>query len=228
LGPNFDNADPGLAALFPSKTLPSFTTVSGSSGDGWVSGEVRQTTNAITWLLNDTVVAQFTNTSSFTNGDILIGYSDNFSSIGGADNFVVFDNVRVETVPDLDGNGLPDAWEIQYFGHTGVDLDGDADGDGMSNYQEYLAGTNPTNAASLFRLLSVTRVNNDIRLDWTTVGGHSYVAQLSTNWQGAISKGFVDISGPISVGGTNEGTTNYLHVGGATNQGGFYRVRLGP
>ena len=48
---------------------------------------------------------------------------------------------------DTDGNGLPDAWEMQYFGHLGVDPNADPDGDGISNYWEYVAGTNPTVAA---------------------------------------------------------------------------------
>lgn len=44
---------------------------------------------------------------------------------------------------DTDRNGLPDAWELQYFGHIGVDPGVDADGDGLTNAQEYAAGTDP-------------------------------------------------------------------------------------
>lgn len=44
---------------------------------------------------------------------------------------------------DLDGNGLPDDWERQNFGRTGVDPNDDPDGDGLTNMQEYLAGTHP-------------------------------------------------------------------------------------
>ena len=227
LGANFDNADPGFTGLFPSKSL-SFVTAAGSPGNGWVSVEVRQTTNVITWFLNDTLVAQYTNTFGYTNGNILIGYNDNFASIGASDNFDIFDNIRVETVPDIDGNGIADAWEIQYFGQYGIDPDADADGDGMSNLREYYAGTNPTNAASTFRMLSAARTNNDIRLDWTAVGGHSYVVQTATNNTGSIGTNFVDFSPVITVPGSNETTTNYIVTGGATNRGAYYRVRLGP
>jgi len=45
---------------------------------------------------------------------------------------------------DVDEDGLPDAWEIANFGGVGVtDGSGDYDGDGLSDYYEYLAGTNP-------------------------------------------------------------------------------------
>ncbi|HSU56192.1 MAG TPA: GH25 family lysozyme [Candidatus Dormibacteraeota bacterium] len=223
LGNQFDNSDPGFVALFPSKAL-SFTTVAGTAGNGWISVEVLQATNVITWVMNDSIIAQYTNTSAYTSGDILLGYNDAFASIGGADNFAIFDNIRVETVPDLDANGLADAWELQYFGHTGVDPYTDADGDGVSNLQEFQAGTNPTNATSTFRIVSVTRTNNNVRLDWTTVGGHTYSVQFASN---SVSGIFADLA-TVSVPGSNESTTNYVHNGAATGQAGFYRVRLAP
>ncbi len=44
---------------------------------------------------------------------------------------------------DSDHNGLPDAWELQYFGHIGVDPNADPDGDGLTNAQEFAAGSSP-------------------------------------------------------------------------------------
>lgn len=47
-------------------------------------------------------------------------------------------------LPDSDGDGIPDWWEIKYG--TGWDIanaDDDPDGDGMTNLEEYLAGTHP-------------------------------------------------------------------------------------
>jgi len=44
---------------------------------------------------------------------------------------------------DTDGDGLPDWWQLQFFGHLGVDPFGDQDGDGWSNLSEYENGTNP-------------------------------------------------------------------------------------
>ncbi|HOX57252.1 MAG TPA: GH25 family lysozyme [Candidatus Paceibacterota bacterium] len=229
LGVNFDSADAGFGALFPPKALPSFTTPAGAAGNRWVSVEVRQQTNLLTWVLNDVIVAQYTNTSAFTNGNILIGYNDAFTSIGGADNFAVFDNLRVETaVPDYDQDGLADAWEIVYFGNLAAQPEDDLDGDGVSALHESLAGTNPTNAASALRMLSAEPANNDILLTWATVGGRSYVVQRATNDTAGLTAAFVDLSPVIVAGGTNEAATNYLHTGGATNPAGYYRVRLEP
>jgi hypothetical protein len=53
---------------------------------------------------------------------------------------------------DVNANGIPDSWEFAYF-HKLVSATGDEDGDGVSNLQEYLDGTNPTNALSaLYRI----------------------------------------------------------------------------
>jgi hypothetical protein len=60
-----------------------------------------------------------------------------------------------KVIPDLDANGLPDAWEMQYFGHVGVDPNSDPDGDGLNNIQEYNRGTDPTIQNSPFRILIV-------------------------------------------------------------------------
>jgi hypothetical protein len=57
---------------------------------------------------------------------------------------------NINTLADTDGDGLPDTWEAAYPGAANPAFD--ADLDGVSNLQEYLAGTNPTNAASNFKL----------------------------------------------------------------------------
>ena len=57
---------------------------------------------------------------------------------------------------DTDSDTIPDAWTTLHFGHgtgDGTDLSrasDDADGDGMSNRDEYIAGTLPLNDASHF------------------------------------------------------------------------------
>ena len=60
-------------------------------------------------------------------------------------------------IGDTDYNGLPDWWELKYFSVlTGTNPNGDPDHDGVSNLNEYLTGTNPTNAVSYFHITRVT------------------------------------------------------------------------
>ena len=100
----------------------------------------------------------------------------------------------------------------------------DADGDGQSNEAERLAGTDPLNPDSAFKVINTKIVNgHDVRVDWTTVPGHAYVVQT----RGSLTGGqFQDLSPVIFANGTGESITNYVHIGGATNRVQSYRVRL--
>jgi len=52
--------------------------------------------------------------------------------------------LRAEDNFDNDGDGMPDGWEAQYFGTLLRSGLGDYEGDGVSDFNEYLAGTDPT------------------------------------------------------------------------------------
>ena len=55
-----------------------------------------------------------------------------------------------ELLLDSDRDGLPDSWEITHFGNTTSQRSaGDPDGDGISNLDEFLDGTDPTDKGSL-------------------------------------------------------------------------------
>jgi hypothetical protein len=45
---------------------------------------------------------------------------------------------------DFNGNGLPDSWEMAYFGNLSQTAAGDYDGDSISNLDEFLNDTDPT------------------------------------------------------------------------------------
>jgi len=75
---------------------------------------------------------------------------------------------------DSDSDGQPDGWEVTYGLDilSALDATRDLDGDGMSNLHEYRAGTNPTNAASVFRLEA--HDVGDLELSFQTVTGKLY------------------------------------------------------
>jgi hypothetical protein len=87
---------------------------------------------------------------------------------------------------DTDGDGLPDAWERllsqQMGGGLGIgDIsgEGDADGDGISNLLEYLAGTYAYDPQDGFRLNLVEFVDGQARLEFMVVRGHRYTLYAS-------------------------------------------------
>ena len=99
-----------------------------------------------------------------------------------------FDFVSLKGLPvtlpnqDSNANGIPDGWELRYFGSiTGCDAHADSDGDGLSNFQEYLLGTNPRSAASRFRIEAVGGGSNGLGITWSSVGGKRYQVDLATN-----------------------------------------------
>ncbi len=61
-----------------------------------------------------------------------------------------------------------EAWRALHFGELANSAlaadETDADGDGASNFDEYLAGTDPRAAADVFRILSATRTGNGFTL----------------------------------------------------------------
>lgn len=49
---------------------------------------------------------------------------------------------------DSRGSGMPDSWQMTFFGNLNQNASGDFDGDGVSNLQEFLDGTNPKDPTS--------------------------------------------------------------------------------
>ncbi|MDZ4405736.1 hypothetical protein [Prosthecobacter sp.] len=63
-------------------------------------------------------------------------------------------NVNTDDIPGYTGDGLDDAWQVQYFGLSNPNAEPsiDADFDGQTNLFEFTAGLSPISAASRFLL----------------------------------------------------------------------------
>jgi len=126
------------------------------------------------------------------------------------------------------GDGIPNGWKQQY-GLNPFDpfvAAADPDGDGLSNLQEFLAGTNPTNSASSFHVASITPQGSDILITWTCGGSRTNVVQVAADLAGDT---YSNISDNIILSGTGDCVTNYLDAGAVTNSLlRFYRIRLVP
>jgi hypothetical protein len=62
---------------------------------------------------------------------------------------------------DSDADGIPDIWEFRYFDGIDQSPTADYDGDGISNRDEYLDGTNPASNGSYFPRLTVIITGSD-------------------------------------------------------------------
>jgi len=79
---------------------------------------------------------------------------------------------------DRNGNGLSDVFEFVYFGGP-VLPEADPDGDGFSNREEMLWGTDPTNALSVPTGVTATLNGPDLLLSWSVVAGKQYLLHTS-------------------------------------------------
>jgi hypothetical protein len=97
----------------------------------------------------------------------------------------------------------------------------DPDGDGLNNEQEYLAGTNPTNALSCLVISAATNnpaTSGKFVLSWQSVSNKMYTVMAATN----LLTGFTDLA-------TNIQATPAVnvHTGSVENAGQrFYRIKL--
>ena len=69
---------------------------------------------------------------------------------------------------DWDGDGIPNWWEARFSrsgSKTGLDASTDDDADGMSNYGEFVAYTNPTNGNSIFTIAIVPVTEEKTTID---------------------------------------------------------------
>ena len=95
---------------------------------------------------------------------------------------------------DLDGDGLPDIWEQWQLYQAGyfpdgngnwslhlIDRNGDLDGDGLSNYLEYLAGTFAGDATERFDLQIKEKTDTDVRFEFYAITGKTYTIERSAD-----------------------------------------------
>lgn len=119
-----------------------------------------------------------------------------------------------------------DAWAIGFFGSaTAPDATrtADPDGDGLTNEGEFAAGTDPKDATSVFRVLTLAVQGQTLQasIDWRSATGRSYIIEYAPSATGPWGP----VGSPIpSEGATTEGGLTLP----AGVPAGFFRIRLAP
>jgi subtilisin family serine protease len=156
---------------------PSGTDITATATNaGWFSGVI-----AVGGLQEIRVQIVVNNTNLF-NQDLV------FTSTSVADPTKI-DIVWLRLLRDDDNDGLPDAWEQKYFGNSANALPfADSDGDGLSNLQEYIAGTDPTSAASqlLITIIEIDPNPASVTLTWPSVTNRYYTVEAASGSPGVF------------------------------------------
>jgi hypothetical protein len=123
---------------------------------------------------------------------------------------------------DLDDDGMSDEFEYRYFHDLTEALAGDDfDGDGRSNYEEYVSDTDPTNEASKLSVSGVGEFEGRFRMTLNGTSSERHYRLFHSYDLGAFDT-WVLIVGPVF------GTGGALSLGDPElmNDRGFYRIQV--
>lgn len=120
---------------------------------------------------------------------------------------------------DADGDGIPDAWERAMLERLGpghsineIDASNDLDGDGLSNMDEYLAGTYAADDKDGFALEAVGSSNGNTILKFMSVRGRAYTLVGSSNFTDWTGIQFREVGSQASLGHYNATETKVIQV----------------
>lgn len=147
-------------------------------------------------LANGQLTGTPTHSGTFT---FTVHLTDSTNAVATRD----FDLTVTAYPADSDSDGIPDDWETANGLTVGLDdATSDGDGDGQSNLAEYLAGTDPQAAASVFAIHSIQpTADHQITLTWSGTAGRIYQVWSSPDlitWTPLAPVVPCETSGPIS------------------------------
>jgi hypothetical protein len=201
--------------------LPAFIASQGAANyaAAWLDSTVSGVSGAsVIGTLNITLPPNVTSSSAYRI------YFEHFSaSPNGIALFHTTIQSGLVTLSDRSGSswndGIPDAWRLLYFGSVSNALSAanlDPDGDGASNWQEYVAGTNPLDPASVFQLLAGAASSSGFTLQWPSVVNKNYTLQSSPalsspNWS-VVATNLIGTGQIMQWSDSNPSTANFYRA----------------
>jgi Tol biopolymer transport system component len=124
---------------------------------------------------------------------------------------------------DRDGDSMDDDWEMAFFSDLSRDGSEDFDDDGLTDRQEFLAGTDPTNQGSVLRALVLTpSAGGPSSILWPVVPGRVYRVEFKDT----LAAGpWTTLPGQLTV---MAGTGSLVDSTSTAASQRYYRVSLQP
>jgi tartrate-resistant acid phosphatase type 5 len=131
-------------------------------------------------------------------------------------------NAVLTVLQDFDVDGIPDAWELAngFLLDDPADAGLDADGDGNSNREEYVAGTDPHKAEDHLRIDQLLMMPAGSALEFTASSNRTYAVEYRDDVPG----GSWNILAEITAASTNRVIEVIDPVMQVSGQGRFYRL----
>lgn len=123
---------------------------------------------------------------------------------------------------DSDNDGLPDWWELQYFGSLAPQPGDDPDGDGLTNLEEYLNGTDPTHFSIVVTVAETIQAQPQLK--WNSVAGRTYTVLRATNLTQKLA-GFVPLKSAVLA---NPPRNIFVDTDSASSPQSFYLIQVDP
>ncbi len=120
--------------------------------------------------------------------------------------------------PDTDSDGLPDEWELHYYGGATNAAATNVCANGINTVLEaYVANLNPTNPASKFLISDLGSLSSENVISWIAASGRVYTVYWASN----LLSGFQTLETNVPWTGVPFSDTNHT-----TEQKGFYKIEV--
>ena len=147
---------------------------------------------------------------AFPAGSVAVGGNANSS----LSSYILVVRPLIPPGPDADGDCLPDQWEVDRLGSTAPLPEEDPDGDGQSNFVEFVAGTAPLDSSSFFAVVNIVSQSDEVTITWQTSPHRYYQVYCASS-----------VLGPwVRLGAALDATSGALADNSYGIQQRFYRV----